>query len=64
MAVHQVPLSFSLNPYQQIRLQRCTRKGFFQYVLSLTKYLLFGSWQHLINFMLKDSVLSPATDSS
>ncbi|MEH2450173.1 hypothetical protein [Nostoc sp.] len=50
MAVHQVPLSFSLNPYQQIRLQRRTRKGFFQYVLSLTKYLLFGSWQHLGDF--------------
>ncbi|MHC5822322.1 MAG: ISNCY family transposase [Nostoc sp.] len=50
--------------YQQIRLQRGTRKGFFQDILSLTKYLLFDSWQHLIHFMLNDSPLSPATDSS
>ncbi|MHC5756154.1 MAG: ISNCY family transposase [Nostoc sp.] len=49
--------------YQQIRLQRGTRKGFFQDILSLTKYLLFDSWQHLIHFMLNDSPLSPATDS-
>jgi hypothetical protein len=51
-------------PYQQIRLQRGTRKAFFQDILSLTKYLLFDSWQHLIDFMLNDSVFSPATDSS
>lgn len=51
-------------PYQQIRLQRGTRKGFFQDILSLTKYLLFDSWQHLIDFMLSDSVFSLATDSS
>ncbi|MDZ7970859.1 MAG: ISNCY family transposase [Nostoc sp. DedSLP03] len=50
--------------YQQIRLQRGTRKGFFQDILSLTKYFLFESWQHLIDFMLNDSPLSPATDSS
>jgi hypothetical protein len=50
--------------YQQIRSQRVTRKGFFQDILSLTKYLLFDSWQHLIDFMLSDSVFSVATDSS
>ncbi|MEH2279496.1 MAG: hypothetical protein V7K40_33140 [Nostoc sp.] len=32
--------------------------------LTLTKYLLFDSWQHLIDFMLNDSPLSPSTDSS
>ncbi|MHC5733223.1 MAG: ISNCY family transposase, partial [Nostoc sp.] len=51
-------------PYQQTRLQRGTRQGFFQDILSLTKYLLFDSWQHLINFMLSDSALFPATHSS
>jgi hypothetical protein len=51
-------------PYQQIRLQRGTRKGFFRDILSLTKYLLFGSWQHLIDFMLFDSTLSPSPNSS
>jgi hypothetical protein len=41
--------------YQRIRQQRGTRKGFFQDILTLTKYLLFDSWQHLIDFMLDDS---------
>jgi hypothetical protein len=51
-------------PYQQIRQQRGTRKGFFQDILSLTKYFLFTSWQHLIDFMLSDTDPSLATDSS
>jgi len=51
-------------PYQQIRQQRGTRKGFFQDLLSLTKYLLFESWQHLIAFMLSDSTTTAATNSS
>lgn len=38
--------------YQQIRQKRGTRKGFFQDILSLTKYVLFDSWQSLIEFML------------
>jgi len=50
--------------YQQIRQQRGTRKGFFQDILTLTKYLLFTNWQHLIDFMLSDSKSSPVTDSS
>ena len=31
-------------PYQQIRQKRGTRKGFFQDILSLTKFFLFNSW--------------------
>ena len=50
--------------YQQIRLQRGTRKGFFQDILNLTKYLLFESWQHLIDFMLSQRTVFPTTDSS
>jgi len=38
--------------YQQIRQKRGTRKGFFQDIVSLTKYLLFENWQSLIDFML------------
>lgn len=38
--------------YQMIRNKRGTRKGFFQDILSLTKYFLFEGWQHLIDFML------------
>ncbi len=44
-------------PYQRIRKQRGTRRGFFQDILTLTKFLLFGSWQHLIDFMLSGSPL-------
>lgn len=51
-------------PYQQMRHKRGTRKGFFQDISSLTKYVLFESWQHLIEFMLADSPMSPATNSS
>jgi hypothetical protein len=50
--------------YQRIRRQRGTRKGFFQDILALTKYLLFESWQHLLDFMLDDSHDSPAKDTS
>jgi hypothetical protein len=41
--------------YQRARAQRGTRKGFFQDLLSLTKYLLFENWQHLLDFLLDDS---------
>jgi hypothetical protein len=41
--------------YQEIRRKRGTRRGFFQDILSLTKYFIFKSWQHLIEFMLGDA---------
>jgi hypothetical protein len=50
--------------YQQIRHKRGTRKGFFQDILSLTKYLLFESWPSLIDFMLYGSKPSLADNSS
>ena len=50
--------------YQQIRQKRGTRKGFFQDILSLTKYLLFDSWQSLIEFMLYGSTLIRTANSS
>jgi hypothetical protein len=52
------------NTYQQIRKKRGTRKGFFQDILSLTKYLLFDGWQSLINFMLYGSPSIPTANSS
>jgi hypothetical protein len=51
-------------PYQQIRQMQGTRKGFFQDILGLTKYLLFDSLQHLIDFMLSDSEPSLTLNSS
>lgn len=50
--------------YQQLRRHRGTRKGFFQDILALTKYLLFDSWQHLLDFMLDDSTVTQAQDTS
>jgi hypothetical protein len=41
--------------YQKARKKRGTRKGFFQDITSLTKYLLFESWQALLDFMLYGS---------
>jgi len=41
--------------YQQARQQRGTRRGFFQDLLTLTKYLLFEEWRHLLDFLLDDS---------
>lgn len=41
--------------YQLIRQIRGTRKGFFQDIVALTKYLWFESWTALIEFMLDDT---------
>ena len=45
-------LQFVDERYQHARRQRGTRKGFFQDILSLTKYLIFENWHHLLDFML------------
>lgn len=59
MVLHLVDL-----PYQQIREQRGTRKGFFNDIQTLTKYFLFESWQRLITFMLSDSEPGTPPNSS
>ena len=48
-------LSFVDERYQRIRHIRGTRKGFFQDIVALTKYLWFESWTALIEFMLDDT---------
>jgi hypothetical protein len=50
--------------YQRIRRKRGTRRGFFQDLLALTRYLWFESWQHLLDFMLSDSTPAQTADSS
>jgi hypothetical protein len=50
--------------YQLARMQRGTRRGFFQDVFCLTKYLLFESWHHLLDFMLDDAVPIALVNSS
>jgi len=51
-------------PYQQIRQQRGTRKGFFGDILSLTKYLLFDNWEQLLGFMLSKAPKTPPKANS
>ena len=41
--------------YQSMRQKRGSRKGFFQDIVALTKYLWFDSWDALIEFMLSDT---------
>ena len=50
--------------YQKIRQKRGTRKGFFQDIVSLTKYLLFEDWQSLIDFMLDGFTPKQTANSS
>ena len=50
--------------YQKIRKQLVTRKGFFQDIRSLTKYLFFESWSVLIQFMISGKRLSRTANSS
>lgn len=50
--------------YQRARIQRGTRKGFFNDVLCLTKYLLFDGWQHLLDFMLDEVIPITRVNSS
>ena len=39
-------------------------EGFFNDIKSLTKYLLFDSWEHLIEFMLDDPMPRAMGDTS
>lgn len=50
--------------YQQIRQRRGTRKTFFNDIRTLTTYLLFDNWQHLIEFMLSESAPPKAHNTS
>ena len=50
--------------YQRIRQQRSPRKDFFQDIQTLTKYLLFDSWPHRIDFMLDDSTPTTKDNTS
>ncbi|MEM6352443.1 MAG: ISNCY family transposase [Cyanobacteria bacterium P01_D01_bin.14] len=58
-------LEWSDRLYQQMRQRRGTRKGFFQDILALTKYLWFESWTTLLEFRLDDTkAAKPITNSS
>lgn len=50
--------------YQEVRQQRGIRQGFFQDLVSLTKYLVFESWTHLLKFMLGEASPTLKTNTS
>jgi hypothetical protein len=45
--------------YRLLRQQLATRRTFFNDILTLTRYLYFDSWQHLLDFMIKQLELDP-----
>jgi len=45
--------------YQQLRAELGTRRTFFDDLRTLTRYLFFKSWEHLIAFMVTGLELSP-----
>jgi len=61
--VHTV-LSLSSLKYQRLRHELGPRRTFFDDLRTLTRYLFFPSWDHLLDFMLTQLELQPAPDSS
>jgi hypothetical protein len=45
--------------YRLLRQQLATRRTFFNDIQTLTRYLYFHSWQHLLDFMIKQLELDP-----
>jgi len=45
--------------YQLLRITLATRKTFFNDIRALTRYFLFQSWDHLLDFMLAQLELAP-----
>ena len=50
--------------YHLLRQTLVTRQTFFNDIKTLTRYLYFESWQHLLHFMIKQLELDPAFDTS
>ena len=50
--------------YRLLRQTLSTRQTFFNDIKTLTRYLYFDSWQHLLDFMIKQLDLDPPFDTS
>lgn len=61
--VHTV-LALTSVKYQLLRQALGARRTFFDDLRTLTRYLFFPSWEHLLDFMLTQLELLPAPDSS
>jgi hypothetical protein len=61
--VHTV-LTLTSVKYQRLRHELGARRTFFDDLRTLTRYLFFPSWEHLLDFMLTQLELLPVPDSS
>jgi hypothetical protein len=52
-------LSFTDESYRLIRAELSTRKTFFDDIRALTRYLLFPSWEGLMDFMMRGLEIGP-----
>jgi hypothetical protein len=50
--------------YQRLRVALGTRQTFFNDIRTLTRYFVFASWDHLLNFMLQQLELVPPPNTS
>jgi hypothetical protein len=50
--------------YRLLRQKLAVRQTFFNDVKTLTRYLFFDSWQHLLDFMITQLELDPPFDTS
>ncbi len=50
--------------YRLLRRELGARRTFFNDIKTLTRYLYFDSWQHLLDFMIKQLELSPDLDTT
>jgi hypothetical protein len=57
-------LSLTSVKYQRLRQALGTRRTFFDDLRTLTRYLFFQSWDHLLDFMIAQLELQPVPDSS
>jgi hypothetical protein len=47
------------HPYQRLRAELATRRTFFDDLRTLTRYLFFASWDHLLTFMIAGLDMAP-----
>jgi hypothetical protein len=57
-------LEWSDDPYALLRRVLARRQTFFEDIRALTRYMVFDSWAHLMDFMIQGLELHPPVDTS
>src|SRR5437867_8181230 len=57
-------LEWSDDQYTLLRRVLARRQTFFEDIRALTRYMVFDSWDHLMNFMIQGLELQPQVDTS